>query len=168
MNINLKIFVPILLLVAFANWNVSAEEQNDKWKPVRFLVGEWENIKGESKVSHIYKFVLQDKFIQSKTHAEFPPKEDESKGEVHEDVGFFIYDPAKDRILFRQFLSGGFVNTYGLDTIDVVDDRLIFLTEYAEGAGGMSARLIIDEMNDDQYTMHLASPGKDFFRCQTL
>ena len=103
---------------------------------------------------------------------EYPhePKEGEEKGEVHEDWGFFSYDSDREKIVFRQFLSEGFVNTYVLEPIEPGGKKLIFNSESTEGAGGMRARLTIELLNENEYRMSLdlASPGKDFFNCQTI
>ena len=47
---------------------------------------------------------------------------------------------------------------------------LVFTSESTEGAGGMAARLTFtfDEMDAYRLVLELASPGKDFFQCQTL
>ncbi|UCE17073.1 MAG: hypothetical protein JSV84_09185 [Gemmatimonadota bacterium] len=119
---------------------------------------------------HTYEFVLQDKFIRSRTRAEFETKEGKEKGEVHEDVGFFSYDSDRDKIMFRKFLSEGFVNTYVLEPIEPGGRKLIFKSESTESAGGMLARLTIEFVSGDEYKMllDLAFPGKDFFNCQAI
>jgi len=139
--------------------------------PVRFLLGTWEGF-GEngSRVSHNHEFVLQDKFIRSKTRSVSEPETADSMGEIHEDVGYFSFDPARNTIIFRQFLSEGFVNTYILEPSESPADPLVFTSERCEGAGNMRARLIIRLLSDDEYKMilELASPGEPFTPCQTL
>ena len=130
----------------------------------------WKGHGDGSTVTHSYHFVLQDQFIHSRTRSEFEPKEGEDAGEIHEDLGFFSYDPVRQAIIFRQFLSEGFVNTYVLEPRESDEDPLVFMSESCEGAGNMRARLTIDLDGDDRYTMvlELASPGKKFFACQNL
>lgn len=169
-------FVYIFILAVLActfiiiNAETKAQEEDDKWRPIRFLLGEWRGEESGSKVEHIYKFILQDKFIHSRTRAEFEPKEGEEEGEVHEDWGFFSYDSDREKIIFRQFLSEGFVNTYILEPIEPGGKKLIFNSESTESAGGMMARLTIEVVTENEYRMllDLASPGKEFFNCQTI
>ena len=42
-----------------------------------------------------YSFVLKDRFIQISNKAVYAPQENNPKGEVHEDLGFFGYDKAQ-------------------------------------------------------------------------
>ena len=146
----------------------------DPWAPIRVLLGEWEGagagFGGESQVRHTYTFILQDQFIHSTTFAEFQPKEDGTPGEIHEDWGFFSFDSDREKIVFRQFLSEGFVNTYVLEDPEPGAAILVFTSESTEGAGGMAARLTFTFDGNDAYrlVLDLASPGKDFFACQTL
>ena len=149
-------------------------EGDDPWAPVRLLLGEWQGagsgFGGESEVSHTFDFVIQDNFIRSTTLSKFHPKEDGAPAEVHEDRGFFSFDSDRGKIVFRQFLSEGFVNTYVLEDQEPGDRNLVLTSESTEGAGGMAARLTITFEDDDSYRMvlELASPGKDFFACQTI
>lgn len=146
----------------------------DPLAPIRVLLGEWEGsgtgFGGESRVRHSYQFILQDQFIHSTTDAKFQPKEDGTPGEIHEDWGFFSFDSDREKIVFRQFLSEGFVNTYVLGDAEPGAGVLVFTSESTEGAGGMAARLTFtfDGMNAYRLVLELAPPGKDFFACQTL
>ena len=125
---------------------------------------------GESRVRHTYEFVLQDRFIHSTTRSKFQPKEDGTPGEIHEDQGFFSFDSDRGKIVFRQFLSEGFVNTYVLEDPEPGAGVLVFTSESTEGAGGMAARLTFTLDGNDAYrlVLELASPGKDFSECQAL
>jgi hypothetical protein len=166
-----------MIVIVFAlSAPLAAEEPegDDSWAPVRVLLGEWQGVGsgfgGESEVSHTYGFVIQDKFISSTTLSKFQPKKDGAAGEVHEDLGFFSFDSDRGRIVFRQFLSEGFVNTYVLEEQEPGKRDLVLTSESTEGAGGMAARLKITFEDDDSYRMvlELAPSGKDFFACQTL
>jgi len=147
-----------------------AEDQDDKWAPLRFLLGTWEGGSESSVVTHTYEFVVQDKFIQSRTRSEAEAPDGDGPAEVHEDVGYFSYDPDRELIVFRQFLSEGYVNTYTLAPKENPGDSLVFTSESTEGAGGMQARLTIRAPAPDSYEMllDLASPGKEFFTCQRI
>jgi hypothetical protein len=146
----------------------------DPWAPIRVLLGRWHGIGsgfgGVSEVFHTYEFVIQHNFIHSTTVSRFQPKDDGTPSEIHEDWGMFSFDSDRDTIVFRQFLSEGFVNTYVMDASEADSGVLVFTSESTEGAGGMAARLTFSFENDDRYHMvlELAPPGKDFFACQTL
>ena len=173
MNKGFCFYLSAVLLVCalfISGVETSEKEKIDKWKPIRFLLGEWKGEGEGSNVVHTYKFVLEDRFIHSRTRAEFEPKEGEEKGEVHEDWGFFSYDSDRDKIIFRQFLSEGFVNTYVLEQDEPGGKKLIFNSENTESSGGMLARLTIEILNANEYRMllDLAQPGKEFFTCQTI
>ena len=158
------------VLAALAVTVSATTPEKDRWEPIRFLLGSWEGSGENSSVTHEYAVVLQDKFIKSRTRSETEPKNGATVGEVHEDEGFFSYDPQRATIVFRQFLSEGFVNTYVLEPRESSSEPLVFTSESCEGAGNLRARLIIHPLSPDQYRMvlELASPGKDFAACQTL
>jgi hypothetical protein len=149
-------------------------QADDPWAPVRALLGEWQGVGsgfgGESEVRHTFEFIIQDHFIHSTTVSHFEPKDDGIPGEIHEDQGFFSFDSDRGKIVFRQFLSEGFVNTYVLEDPEPGSSVLVFTSESTEGAGGMAARLTFtfDEKNSYRLVLELALPGKDFFDCQTL
>jgi hypothetical protein len=171
-------FFPLIMAVFCLSFPVTAlaaeVETEDKWKPIRVLLGDWEGIgsgfDGESVVQHCYEFILQEQFIHSRTRSEFQPRDEQSVGEIHEDWGFFSFDPEREKIIFRQFLSEGFVNTYVLQESPPGSNQLVFKSESTEGAGDMSARLTFtfDSANQYQLVLELAQPGKDFFECQSL
>ena len=147
-------------------------EAPDHWAPLRQLLGTWQGgdrtSRATSHVTHVYEFVLGDTFIRSRALAVFDPGEGEAIGEVHEDVGYFSYDSDRSVLVFRQFLSEGFVNTYVLE--DSGPDALVFVSEARESAGGMRARLTFRFAGRGRYdlALDLASPGKDYWTCQQL
>jgi hypothetical protein len=163
-----------LALSVTTSANAEEPEAADSWAPVRVLLGEWQGVGVgfgvESRVRHTYEFVIQDHFIHSTTLSEFQPKKDGAPAEIHEDWGFLSYDSDRGKIVFRQFLSEGFVNTYLLEDPAPGSKELVFSSEHTEGAGGMAARLTFSFDGIDAYrlVLELASPGKDFFACQTL
>ena len=169
-------FISIIALALSLTTPANPEEPEaaDPWAPVRILLGEWQGVGagfgGESRVRHTYEFILQDTFVHSTTVSEFQPREDGTQGEHHEDWGFFSFDSDRGKIIFRQYLSEGFVNTYILEDPKPNSGMLVFTSESTEGAGGMAARLTFSIEDDDAYrlVLELASPGKDFFDCQTL
>jgi hypothetical protein len=150
----------------------SSENTENPWQPILFFLGKWEGTgeRGNSSVEHTYEYILQDKFIHTKTKAVFKPKEGEKTAEIHEDWGIFSYDPAREKLILRQFLTEGFVNTYVLEEVGTQGKILIFATESTEGAGGTQARLQYEILNEDEYSLvlELAPPGKEFFECSRM
>ena len=163
--------------VLCAAMGLSAAEnqpESDPYQSIAFLVGRWHGrgsgMGGNSTVTHTYEYVIQDKFLHMKTRSEFRSDDVQETGEIHEDWGFFSYDPDRGKLILRPFLSEGYVNTYVLNSIDDAGKTLVFTTESAEGAGGMAARITYHILGSDQYelSLDLAPPGKDFFSCRKL
>jgi hypothetical protein len=153
-----------------------AEDQTDAdpYEPVGFLVGSWKGegtgMGGISRVTHTYEYVIQDNFLHMRTRSEFQSKEKQDPVEVHEDWSFFSYDPDREKLILRQFLSERYVNTYVLNSIDDDGKTMVFTTVSAEGAGGMGARITYRVLGPDRYelTLDLAPPGQEFFSCRRL
>lgn len=138
-----------------------------------FLIGNWKG-KGEgfgqqSDVEHTYQFILQTHFIQSKTKS-ITYGSDGSIKEIHEDIGVFSYDIARQKIVFRGFYSEGYVNIYIMEDRSAVDQELVFTTEMTENAGGIMARLRMKILSENEYelVLDLAQEGADFKPCQTI
>jgi hypothetical protein len=152
---------------------VSAPEADDPWGPLRVLIGNWKGegtgLGGDATVEHSYGFILQDRFLHTKTRSVGEARPDGTAGELHEDWGIFSYDSDRNGIVLRQFLTEGFVNTYALGE-PVAEGALVFTTESTESAGGTQARLTFEVLNENEYRqiLELAPPGKDFFRCRTM
>lgn len=149
-----------------------AEPSQDPFAPLRPFVGRWqgvgEGLGGRAAVEHRFELVLDDRFLEMRTRSQFGPGADGSPGEVHEDLGMFSYDTDQERLVWRQFLSEGYVNTYLLESS--ANGRQIWATESTEGAGGMGARVTLELHGDAEYTLllELQPPGADFFECRSL
>lgn len=171
-----KTLLSIALLSAGAAAGAAAAESGesdpDPLAPLAFLLGTWRGegsgIGGDAVVEHRYERVIQERFIRLTTRSESAPVADGGSGEVHEDVGYFSYDPDRRLILLRQFLSEGYVNTYVLERAS--DAELVLVTESTEGAGGTAARVSWEIAGPAEYVMRLdlAPPGGDFFECRVL
>ncbi len=149
----------------------------ERWGPLAVLIGDWEGggtgLGGRSETTHSYEPVIRDQFIQMRTISRFEPAEGETEGEVHEDWGLFSYDPDRGRIVLRQFLSEGYVNTYVLGDPGAgkADGAELVLTSIdTEGAGSTRARITIRFSGPDAYTMvlDLAPPGQEWFACRNI
>jgi hypothetical protein len=140
----------------------------DKLAPLARLVGGWagtsEGQPGKGQVERQYERVLGSKFIQVRNRSTYPPQEKNPKGETHEDIGFFSFDSARKRIVFRQFHVEGFVNQYALEPSSTVD-RVVFTSESIENIpAGFRARETYVFSGSDQLEeiFEIAEPGKDF------
>ncbi len=162
----------LLLIIGLAPMAGLAEE--DPWLSLRPLLGRWQGVGdgmgGPAAVEHSYELVLQGRFLEMRTRSVSQPAEGEATGEVHEDLGMFSYDPDRDRLVWRQFLTEGYVNTYLLEPVEEGDGRQVWTTESTEGAGGTGARITIEMEGESAYTMllELRPPGNDFFDCRTM
>ena len=138
------------------------------------MVGKWEGtgkgFGGSSTVNRIYRPMMDHTFLMSRTQAAFAPTEKKPEGDRHEDVGVFSYDKPAGRVMYREFNSEGFVNTYELKSVSEDGRTFVFETVSVEGlADGWRARLTIvcrdrDHMDE---TFELAGPGKEFSACGT-
>jgi hypothetical protein len=145
-----------------------ADKKKDIWEPFQFFIGEWEG-KGEgksgiSKVEKNFQFIMNGKYLYLKTKAVFEPQENNPKGEVHEDWGFFSYDLSRKKFVFRQFHIEGFINQYVLESISDDGKTLVFDSEEFENAPpDWRARITYEIVDDDNLveSFDLATPGKD-------
>ena len=82
-----------VLCMAFGIFAAEDQSEAGPYNPVKFLVGsckgEGTGMGGNSKVTHTYEYVIQDKFLHMRTRSEFQGKEDQEPEEIHEDWGFF-------------------------------------------------------------------------------
>jgi hypothetical protein len=104
------------------------------------------------------------RFIQVRNRSTYPPQEQNAKGEVHEDVGFFSFDAGRKRIVLRQFHVEGFVNQFLLDHTWTAD-RLVLTTEAIENIPtGWRARetYVLTDSDTFEEIFELAEPAKDF------
>jgi hypothetical protein len=137
-------------------------------EPLAFMLGRWEGTSegqpGKAKVQREYRRTLNSRFIHSHNRSEYPPQEKNPKGEVHEDEGWFSFDRARKRIVFRQFHGEGFVNQY-VQVADSASPRLVFTTEAIENSpAGWRARetYIVHGPDEFEEVFELAEPGKEF------
>lgn len=144
-------------------------QEEDVWEPLRFFSGQWEG-QGEGKggiskgVQH-FEFILGGQYLHVRNRTVFEPQEENPKGEVHQDWGFFSYDRARKTFVLRQFHVEGFVNQYVMDTPRADSKTLVFTSESIENIpSGFRARLTYRILNDHEFeqTFDLASPGQQF------
>ncbi len=146
-----------------------AEQKVDFWEPLRFLEGSWEGqgdgMSGKSEVTQVYDFLLNGQFLQMRTRSVFEPQEKNPEGEIHEDMGVFSYDQARETFILRAFYIEGFVNTYVLSETSEDGKTLTFESEAVENAPpGTKARLIFQQKTDGELEQRffVAFPGSEF------
>jgi hypothetical protein len=140
----------------------------DPFGPLRFMVGSWSGVQsgepGTGKSERTYEFVLDGRFLQVSNQSTYPPQEKNKAGEVHHDMGMIGYDRARKKLVFRQFHTEGFVNTYvQQETGDPT--KLVFETESIENIpAGFRARETYTIVGNDEFVerFEVADPGRDF------
>ena len=165
---SLCMLLAMILSAIGAQTGAPAAAPTDPLAPVARLVGRWtgtsEGQPGKGQVERQYERVLGSKFIQVRNRSVYPPQEKNPKGETHEDLGFFSFDSARKRLVFRQFHTEGFVNQYAMDASGTAD-RVVFVSESIENIPtGFRARETYVFSGDDQVEeiFEIAEPGKDF------
>jgi hypothetical protein len=140
----------------------------DNLAPIAPFIGRWagtsEGQPGKGTVERDYERALGSRFIRVRNRSTYPPQEKNPKGEVHEDEGFFSFDRARKRLLFRQFHIEGFVTTYVHD-VEAKSGTVSFTTEAIENIPpGYRARETYTMTGPDELeeVFELAEPGKDF------
>ena len=146
----------------------SQPQRPDPLAPLEFLVGRWtgrsEGKPGEGTGEREYARVLGSRFIHARNTATYPPQAKNPKGEQHEDMGFFSFDSARKKLVYRQFHVEGFVNQYVADPPSK-PGVIVFTTEAIENIPpGWRARetytlLASGELEE---VFELAEPGKEF------
>ncbi len=163
--------LPILLALGLVGAPASGQQSDrnvDRFGSLRFLVGTWRGEQagqpGSGIAERTYHFILNDRFLQETNTSTYPPQEKNRTGEVHHHMSVISYDRARQRYIFRQFHTEGFVNTYVQEpTTDA--KKLVFVSEAIENIpAGYRARETYAILNDDEFTerFEIAEPGKDF------
>jgi hypothetical protein len=167
-SMRIRLIVATLLLLA----SVGAAQKPapaDTWEPFRSLVGTWEGTgngqPGQSKVQRVYRFVLNDKYIQVQNKSTYDPQPKNPKGEVHQDWGMMSYDKGRKTFVFRQFNIEGFVNQYVMTSSSADGKTIVFTSESIENIpAGYRARETYKILGPDEFTevFEIADPGKEF------
>ena len=155
--------------LAFSQQQPPGAAPADVWAPFRFFVGHWkgagEGSPGAGTGEQTFAFILRGTFLQVQNKATFSPQEKNPRGEVHEDMGVFSYDKARQTFVLRQFHVEGFVNQYVLESLPADGKTFVFLSEAIENIpAGFKARLTYRILDPDSFeqTFDLAPPGRAF------
>ena len=159
----------LFALVSIAAVPVTAQQSPpDNFAAIAPLVGNWtgtsEGQPGNGTVERQYERALGSRFIRARNRSTYLPQEKNPKGEVHEDEGFFSFDRARKRMVFRQFHIESFVTTYSQD-LDAKPGTVSFTTESIENIpAGWRARETYLFHGPDEFEeiFELAEAGKPF------
>ncbi len=82
------------------------------WEHLAFFAGSWQGTgkgqPGDSQVERVYRFILNNKFLEVRNKSTYPPQDKNPNGEVHEDIGLISFDTDRGFFVFRQFHIEGF------------------------------------------------------------
>ncbi len=107
---------------------------------------------------------MNGKFLYQRDRSVYQPENSAAKPLIHEDIGFFSYDNAMKKLIWRQFHSEGLVNEYNLDSSSKEGKSFEFITTRIENLPGFRAKKSYSILSPDEIeeTFSLAEPGKDF------
>ena len=158
----------LVLALALPASLLAQQPAADNLAPLAPLIGRWtgpsEGQPGKGTVERDYERALGSRFIRIRNRSTYPPQDKNPKGEVHEDEGFFSFDRARKRIVFRQFHVEGFVTTYVHD-LEAKPGALSFTSEAIENIpAGWRARetYTLHGADDLEEIFELAEQGKEF------
>lgn len=158
-----------LLAAAICFLACPTAQAEDIWAPLQFLVGSWEGTvkgqPGEGRSLREYRPVLNGRYIEELGTSTYPPQKANPKGEVHQERGYFSFDRARKKFVFRQFHIEGFVNQYASEGVSADSKALVFVSEAIENIpAGWRARETYRSLRPDEFeeTFELAEPGKEF------
>ena len=139
----------VVLAMAISGPVLAQQPAADHLAPIAPFIGRWtgtsEGQRGKGTVGRDYEPALGSRFIRVRNRSTYPPQagvpttrtlrrgveEKNPRGEVHEDEGFFTFERARKRMLFRQFHIEGFVTIYVHDA-DAKPGTVSFTTEAIE------------------------------------
>lgn len=140
----------------------------DPLAPLDFLIGRWEGTTegepGRGTVQREYTRVLGSRFVHLTNRSVYPPQEKNPKGETHDDLGYFSFDKARKRIVFRQFHVEGFVVHYVHEPSSAAGG-VVFVSEAIENIPtGWRSRETYRAIAPDEVeeVFEMAGPGKEF------
>ena len=137
-------------------------------KPLSPLLGRWrgrgEGDPGVSTVERTYAVALGGKFIEARNRSTYAAQPANPGGETHDDLGYYGFDRARRRVLFRQFHVEGFVLQYLATAAASLDGPFVMEAEAIENVpAGFRARETLT-LTDDRLeeVFEVAESGKAF------
>lgn len=152
-----------LMFLLVLSASMLANDKPDGLQKLDFMIGKWHGTSsgepGQGTSERECIRILNDRFLECRTTATYPPQKKNAKGEVHVDRAIFSFDKKVKKLRLRQFHGEGFVNTF------MEGDSLVFTTDDIENIPeGWRARETYRQLSPDSWTetFELAEPGKDF------
>lgn len=167
-NVNLLLFLTILLIpiVGFSQSTTSESTVLDDFKS--YFIGTWQGSEsgspGNGAGYRTYESAVQDTYVLMKNQSVFAPDQEGGTREFHEDWGMYSLDQSSSKIIYRQFNSEGFVNTFET-VVSQLDSVWVFETRHIENLpAGWTARITINKINEYKFTetFELARPKQDY------
>ena len=137
----------------------AASRSPDPWEPVRHLVGTWKSEEAAGGVKWTFDFTPGGQFLEVRGSSILGRPE--AGGEP--EMGRISRDPARGRLVWRQFTAGGQVNQYFQES--AAPGALVFSSESPDSLpAGSRARLTLGSAGPDEIlaVFEIAEPGKDF------
>ena len=158
----------LVLAFVLAGSTGVAQQSSDPFDRVALLIGRWEGLAegqpGNGTARREYARALNGRFIRVVHRGHYPPQEKNPKGETHEDEGFIGFDKARNRLVFRQFHTEGFVNTY-VEEPGSTPIKVVFTTEAIENIpAGFRARetYLVTGPDEFEEVFEMSEPGKPY------
>ena len=143
------------------------QDARDHWAVFSMLEGAWEGTidgaLGTGTGVRTYEYILDDNFVLLKHASVRPPQPKSPTGDHHRELGVFSFDRNRGKIIYREFIVEGYVNTYVCD-VTAGEQRIACVTESVENGPGLRARWTVTIENRHAFTelFELAEPGEDF------
>lgn len=139
-------------------------EKADPWAPLKLLAGNWEGEidgkLGTGKGVRRYEFIMGDRYLRCRHVSVRLPQDKSPKGDQHEELGFFSFDSERQKIVFREFMSEGFIVQ---SVCDMDGKKLVCNSESVENGPGIRSRLTMEITDRYRFTevYEIAWPGKE-------
>lgn len=160
-------YLPLLVMSLLTGLTYS---QDQNLSQLQFLLGDWKG-KGSgfgnqtSTIQAQFKSAMDGAYIEAVHESNFAPTVEKPEGEHHIDKGFISFDKSRNKIVYRQFNSEGYINQYVLNDSLSDTSTLVFETEIIENfVPGGKARLTINKIGDNEIetVFDVSFPGKEY------
>jgi hypothetical protein len=163
MRTGLQITVACFAFLSGFGAVASEQDENDVWKPFRFIIGDWEGggsgKPGEGVGQFSVAFDLDRKVLIRRNHAEYPAKSGRAKGAAHDDLMIIYPHAGKGGFRAEYFDSEGHVIHYALS---FPAGKIVFESD-AEAAGPRF-KLVYEMKSTDDLGIEfdMAAPNGDY------
>ena len=145
--------------------SAQSTDKDEIWRLLNNLVGRWEGSidgpLGSGGGIREYEFVLEGNFLMWRHASVRLPQEKVPAGDHHREIGFFSFDPERNKLVARSFIVENFVNQY---VCEIDRQRVTCEMERTEGENGSEwngrLTLVIHDAFSFDETFELAPPGE--------